>query len=228
MAYVDELLGRGESILYIARQHIFVLISRIFTELVLIGLLVAAGVVANAAFTNTTVTIGPLQPGQLILLITLVISAGLLISGLIDYLRWNNEQYIITDRRVIQVRGVLNKEVIDSSLEKINDVELSQSWLGRIFDYGTIEVLTASESGVNAMDRIGHPLDFKRAMLEAKHQHDRGYGYFDPQPDGADPVHATATVDIERTIAELAALRDRGILSSDEFETKKRELLDRI
>ncbi|MBC8077754.1 MAG: PH domain-containing protein [Chloroflexales bacterium] len=226
MAYVDELLGRGESILYIARQHIFVLISRIFTELVLIGLLVAAGVVANAAFNNPSVTIGPLQTGQLILLITLVISAGLLLSGLIDYLRWNNEQYIITDRRVIQIRGVLNKEVIDSSLEKINDVELSQSWLGRIFDYGTIEVLTASESGVNAMDRIGHPLDFKRSMLEAKHQHDRGYGYFDPQPDAADPAHAP--VDIERTIAELAALRDRGILSTDEFETKKRELLDRI
>jgi uncharacterized membrane protein YdbT with pleckstrin-like domain len=225
MAYVDELLGRGENVLYIARQHIFVLISRIFTELVLIGLLVAAGVVANAAFTNTNVTIGPLQPGQLILLITLVISAGLLISGLIDYLRWNNEQYIITDRRVIQVRGVLNKGVIDSSLEKINDVELSQSWLGRIFNYGTIEVLTASESGVNTMDRIAHPLDFKRAMLEAKYQHDRGYGYLDPQTD-ADGV--PVGVDIERTIAELAALRDRGILSTDEFETKKRELLDRI
>jgi uncharacterized membrane protein YdbT with pleckstrin-like domain len=227
MAYVDELLGRGESVLYIARQHIFVLISRIFTELVLIGLLVAAGVVANAAFTNTTFTIGSLQPGQLVLLITLVISIGLLISGLIDYLRWNNEQYIITDRRVIQIRGVLNKEVIDSSLEKINDVEMSQSWLGRIFNYGTIEVLTASEGGVNVMDRIGHPLDFKRSMLEAKHQHDRGYGYLDPQAD-ATGVPAHVGVDIERTIAELAALRDRGILSTDEFETKKRELLSRI
>ena len=227
MAYVDELLGRGENLIYIARQHIFVLISRIFTELVLISLLVAAGVVANAAFTNTAFTIGSLQPGQLILLITSVISVGLLISGLIDYMRWNNEQYIITDRRVIQVRGVFNKDVIDSSLDKINDVELSQSWLGRIFNYGTIEVLTASESGVNAMDRIGHPLDFKRAMLEAKYQHDSGYGYLPPQAEpAASPIHAP--VDIERTIAELAALRDRGILSTDEFESKKRELLDRI
>lgn len=228
MAYVDELLGRGEKILYIGRQHLFVLLSHIITELGLIALLVAAGVVAQAAFNNASFTVGNVPPGTLILLVCAVISLGVLVSGFRDYLRWNNEQYIVTDRRVIQVRGVLNKEVIDSSLDKINDVELSQSWLGRIFDYGTIEILTASDTGVNVMDRIGNPLEFKRMMLEAKHQHDRGYGYLEPQGyDGLDrPAHSQ--YDIQRTIEELAALRDRGILSTDEFETKKRELLSRI
>lgn len=229
MAYVDELLGRGEKILYIARQHLFVLISRIITELGLIALLVAAGVVAKAAFDNSTLSVGNLSPGSLILLVCAVISLGVLFSGMRDYLRWNSEQYIVTDRRVIQVRGVFNKDVIDSSLEKINDVELNQSWLGRIFDYGTIEILTASDTGVNLMDRIGKPLEFKRMMLEAKHHHDRGYGYLEPHGDyDAYEQPANKQFDIQRTIEELAALRDRGILSTDEFETKKRELLSRI
>lgn len=35
-------------------------------------------------------------------------------------------------------------------------------------------------------------------------------------------------IDIQRTLEELARLRDRGILSPEEFEAKKRDLLSRI
>jgi len=227
MAYLDSLLGRGEQILYVARQHIFVLIANILTELALIALLVAAGVASNMAFSsNTTVLFGNMTASSLILLICVVISVVVLLSGFLDYLRWTSDQVIVTDRRIIQIRGILNKRVLDSSLEKINDVGLTQSLIGRMLNYGTIEILTASgDEGVNILDRIEAPLEFKRAMLEAKHNHDRGYGYLDPAG-----YHAprAGSADIQQTLAELAALRDRGILSSDEFEAKKRELLSRI
>jgi Predicted membrane protein len=228
MAYVDELLGRGEKILYIARQHLFVLISHIAAELTLIALLVATGVVGFEAFRDTELSVGDMQAGTAVLLVCGVISLGVIISGFYDYLRWSSEQYIITDRRVLQIRGVLNKGVVDSSLEKINDVGLSQTWLGRIFDYGTIEILTASDTGVNTLTNIARPLEFKRNMLEAKHFQDRGYGYFEPQDSYEYERPIQNQYDIQRTIQELATLRDRGILSTDEFETKKRELLNRI
>jgi membrane protein YdbS with pleckstrin-like domain len=230
MAYIDSLLGRGEQILYVARQHTFVLIINILTELALIAVLVAAGVASNIAFAqNSTPLIGSFTASDLILIICVVISIAVLISGFLDYLRWSTEQYVVTDRRVIQVRGLLNKRVTDSSLEKINDVELRQTLIGRIFNFGTVSILTASgDEGVNVMDRIGAPLDFKKAMLEAKYNHDRGYGYLESYP----PPHGAATMsgsgDIQRMLEDLAALRDRGILSDNEFEAKKRELLSRI
>lgn len=229
MAYIDSLLGRDEQILYVARQHIFVLIANILTELVLIAVLVAAGVASNMAFSNSTSPlVGNMTASNLILLICVVISVIVMISGFIDYLRWNTEQYVVTDRRVIQVRGILNKLVIDSSLEKINDVELRQSLIGRMMNFGTVEILTAStEEGINVMDRIEAPLEFKKAMLDAKHQHERGYGYLDPQG-YPPPRQALSPADIQRTLEELAALRERGILSPAEFEAKKRELLSRI
>ena len=159
------------------------------------------------------------------------ISLFVLISALLDYMRWNNEQYVVTDQRVIQLRGIFNKDVIDSSLDKINDVELRQSWLGRLFDFGTIEILTASDVGINQMRRIGHPLDFKRAMLDAKRNYAHGFGYLDQQavaaytqpqaqPDGAG--------DLQQTLQKLADLRDQGLLSQAEFDAKKRELLSRV
>lgn len=229
MAYIDNLLGRGEQILYVARQHLFVLIANIVTELGLIALLVAAGVASHMAFDTTTVSLGGITASNLILLICVAISAVVLLSGFIDYLRWTSEQYVVTDRRVLQVRGIFNKRVIDSSLDKINDVELRQSLLGRMLNFGTLAILTASgEEGANLMDRIEAPIAFKQAMLEAKYNLEQGYGYlagaYRPEPL---PV-TTAPPEIQRTLEELATLRDRGILSIDEFEAKKRELLSRI
>ena len=231
MAYIDELLGRDEHILYDGRQHSFVLISNILTEMVLIGVLIAAGVASQSAFRDRLFNGWPI--GQLVLIACGLISLFVLISAFLDYLRWNNEQYVVTDQRVIQIRGIFNKAVIDSSLDKINDVELRQSWLGRIFNFGTIEILTASDVGINEMRQIGRPLEFKRAMLEAKHNYTRGFGYLDPQAVAAytqppSPQPASGQNDIQQTLQKLADLRDQGLLSQAEFEAKKRELLSRI
>ncbi len=230
MAFVHELLGRDENILYATRQHILVLISRILTGLALIAVLVAAGVVSNTAFSyNNDVLLLGLSASEVILLATFVISVFVLISIFGSFLRWNAEQYLVTDRRVIQIRGAFGKTVIDSSLGKINDVALRQSFLGRLFNFGTIEILTGAEEAINVMDGMQAPLDFKRSMLDAKYEYDRGYGYLDPQ---AAYVHldqpVPAEFEIQRALEELARLRDRGILSSEEFEQKKRELLTRI
>jgi uncharacterized membrane protein YdbT with pleckstrin-like domain len=224
MAYIDELLRRDERVLYDGRQHTFELISNILTEMVLIAVLIAAGVAAQSAFPSRIVLGMPV--GQVVLIACGLISLFVLVSAFLDYIRWNNEQYIVTDQRVIQIRGILNKAVIDSSLDKINDVELRQSWLGRIFDYGTIEILTASDVGINEMRAIAHPLQFKRAMLDAKHHYQRGFGYLDPQALAA--YQAGPYGELEETLQKLADLRDRGLLSEAEFETKKRELLSRI
>lgn len=228
MDYVEQQLSAGEQIIYVARQHIFVLITNILTELALIALLVAAGVASNMAFDTASVMIGGMTASNLILLICVVISVVVLISGLMDYLRWTSEQYVVTDRRVIQVRGVLTKRAIASSLEKINDVEMRQSLLGRMLNFGTIAILTASgEEGVNTMDRIADPVQFKRAMLDAKHNHERGYGYL---PDGDYAAHsapAPSRAMLSEELTRLADLRDRGILSPEEFESQKRQILSR-
>jgi hypothetical protein len=130
--------------------------------------------------------------------------------------------------RVIQLRGIFNKEALDSSLEKINDVELRQSWVGRLFDFGDIEIITGSDSGVNYFRRIEHPLEFKRAMMEAKSEYSRGYGYLDPPGAAAYMPQPAGVNDLEATLQKLADLRDQGLLSQEEFESKRRDLLSRI
>ncbi len=223
MAYIDHLLGRGEQILYVARLHLFVLIANILTELALIALLVAAGVASHMAFDTTTLTFGGITASNLILLICIGISVAVLLSSFLDFLRWNSEQHVVTDRRLLQVQGVLSKRVHDVALEKISDVTLHQGFSGRLLNFGTVTVFTSGDSGPGVLDRIADPLAFQRALLEAKHQLEQNYRFLE-QIYRTAPVEG-APVEVQRRLEELVALRDRGILSIDEFESRKRELL---
>jgi hypothetical protein len=110
--------------------------------------------------------------------------------------------------------------VTDSSLEKVNDVKMDQSFFGRIFNYGDIEILTASELGVNRFNMIGNPVRFKTAMLNAKVKLESGA--LDRTP--VQPKQP----DIAAMIAQLAALREKGIITEEEFQKKKADLLSRL
>jgi membrane protein YdbS with pleckstrin-like domain len=234
MAYVDELLGHGEQILYTAKPHTIMLVSRTLSGMLLIAILVAAGVASSRAFGfYTAVELAGFSftiDGDLILQIMFALSVLVLLSILSTFLRWNAESYVLTDRRVLQLRGVLGKTVIDSSLGRINDVSMRQSMLGRMLNFGTIEIWTSADEANNSMDNIRAPLDFKRAMLEAKYHYDRGYGYLDDPPLSSTTLEQPlrAEFELQRTLEELASLRDRGILSPEEYEAKRTELLTRL
>jgi uncharacterized integral membrane protein len=202
--YIEDLLGENERILLATRQHWFVLFSNILLEILLIVLLVAGVVALSLVYPVATV-------GYVLVLVPL--------AGMIrDILIWSNRQYIVTNRRVIQISGVLSKNVVDSSLEKVNDVKMSQSFFGRLFNYGDIEILTASELGVNLFKSISDPVGFKTAMLNAK----EGMG-FDEMG-----VHSQSAEDIPVMIAKLDELRKKGILSEAEFQRKKSDLLAKM
>jgi len=206
--YIENLLGDQERIILVTRQHWFMLVKSIVLEILLIFIIIAIALITKYIFSPSTWLIA--ITGAVVLLIPLA-------TMIRDVLDWSNRRYIVTNRRVIQISGVFSKDVIDSSLEKVNDVKLDQSFLGRLFDYGDIEILTASELGANLFKRIGEPIRFKTAMINAKEQLERGgeSGFKE-------------AVNVPEMIAELDQLRQKGILSEEEFQKKKTELLKKI
>ncbi len=202
--YLEDLLGENERIVLETHQHWFVLFNKIFLEIILIAIIVTA-VIIGMTFNQIAIY------GLILVLVPLV--------GLVrDVMIWQNNAYVVTNRRVIQISGVFSKEVVDSSLEKVNDVKLSQSFFGRMFNFGDIEILTASELGVNLFHEIANPIEYKTAMLNAKEK----LGF---EEMGA---VAHAIEDIPSMIEKLDNLRKRGILSEVEFQQKKAELLAKM
>ncbi len=148
------------------------------------------------------------------------------------FLDWLNERYIITNRRVIEVRGTINKHVRDSALEKVNDVDMKQSIVGRLLGYGTVQIITGSDIGVNMFRRISNPVRFKREMLNAKEDLHKTTAPAEPEEPASQAllaeVDSASAANIPNLIVELAELRQQGIISEEEFQAKKKELLDRL
>ena len=254
MSYADELMSTGEQIQYRTKQHpaIFVYGARYAILAVIIaGLLLwlASGMDSTGASGTIRSVLG---------YATLVLFVGGIAVAIWTALRYINQEYVLTNRRVIQVSGVLNRKAADSSLEKINDAMLRQSFFGRMLDYGDLTVLTASESGVDAMKMLRSPIEFKKRMLDAKHSFEvgmerEGWAPSPPIRDaGPVPVAAAGVAttsaapaaptapptaaaapkadpdEVTRTLASLADLRDRGAITPDEYEAKKADLLSRL
>jgi uncharacterized membrane protein YdbT with pleckstrin-like domain len=207
--YLANLLGEKEKIILVTHRHWFVLVEQILVEIILSILTVVIVTILLLVSPQ-----GPLvAAGYLVLIIPLV-------SLFRDYLIWSNHKYVVTSQRVIQVMGIFNKNVIDSSLEKVNDVKMVQSALGRLFNFGDLEILTASELGVNRFTRIGDPVHFKTAMLNAKMKLEEVDVVVQQAP--------STLQDIPALIARLGDLRERGLLTEAEFQAKKAKLLAQL
>ncbi len=216
MGYIENLLGRNERIVFITRQHWLVLVWA-----AILDLLSSVVILVGALW------LGGLGDGLGFLRVLAVLAVFPLVHLVIRYLNWHNEQYIVTNRRVMQIRGVINKRVSDSSLEKVNDVVLEQSILGRLLNYGTVEIITGSDIGVNLFKYIARPVRFKTEMLNQK----EGLAKLDAYGSQAERVlseEPPSSGDIPELIAELDELRKKGIISDQEFNEKKAELLGRL
>ena len=246
MGYAEGLLSTGERIVHREKQHWFVFIwGARYPVLAIIAAAIVLVLKNNLS-----------QPWQDLLnygaIAVFLIALGVLFWTILRYI---NQEYVLTNRRVIDVSGVLNKKTTDSSLEKINDAVLTQSIFGRVFGFGDLDILTASESGISRFRMLIEPVKFKRSMLDAKHEYERdlaGGGYAaspplraEPPAPGGPPTDETSTTpmpvatpppageplsrdEVTRTLNSLADLRDRGAISADEYERKKADLLARL
>jgi uncharacterized membrane protein YdbT with pleckstrin-like domain len=207
LAYIQKLLGRDEQVLLETKRHGFVLFGQITRELLILVVLVAGWIVIHHQQ----------NPDFFWIELVLAILAVLVFASIIiAYVRWKSEAFYVTNRRVIHSSGVMSKKVLDSSLSKINDVILEQSFLGRIFNYGTIRILTASDELVNSIDLVSKPVEFKKAMLTAKSE---------MEPLAAMSQQAGSP---SQLLEELAQMRQKNLISEEEYNEKRKEILKRM
>jgi hypothetical protein len=268
MSYVENHLSRNEQIVYASRQHWFAVIARawVWIAVAILALALSLWIGSNEPVLNNETIDG---------ILTVLAVAGLL--GAVGYIGfvlwdWKNQEWVITTLRVIRAEGVLNKSVSDSNLEKINDARLDQSMFGRLFGFGTLDILTAAEEagGSNIADfpMIAEPVAFKKAMFDQKQAMERPdlaqpryqraaeqapMERAEPMPPraGSDQVAVAAPAveppapaptpppaaaaeprspaeELGSTLERLAGLRDKGLITPEEYEAKKRDLLERM
>ncbi len=217
---LNDHLQPGEEVLYQAHPSRLPLVPPLA--------LAAVGALGCLLARHAESTGEPGAPGApwLLYLAGAVLLAGLA-WGLARYVRLAANQYVLTNRRLLRLSGVLSQVSMDSYLDKINNVKHRQSLFGRLLGFGDLEIDTASDTGAEVFPRISHPVAFKRAI-------DAATGAFHaaaanrPAAPATAPAPAAAAPSGAERLRELKRLLDDGLISQAEFDAKRQQILERM
>jgi uncharacterized membrane protein YdbT with pleckstrin-like domain len=152
MSYVRSVLQPNEKVLIIGKLHWIVYVPTIAA--LVVGIIIVA---LEYNLTNADIR-------RYLIYITLVVfGVGAAIVFLQAwFVRWITE-FAVTDRRVIYKRGFISRHTVEMNMDKIESVDVDQSLLGRLLNYGTIHVLGTGQ-GIESLHRIAAPLALRNAI----------------------------------------------------------------
>ena len=172
-----------------------------------------------------------------------LIAIGLLLAGIAwiayNIVAWRTAEFAVTNMRVLREEGLVRRRNSTTLLSSLSDVRTEVGVLGGRLGYGDIVILTTSGSaGQDRFLCITKPLEFRKAIMEQKMAADKplagtpaspAMGASTPAP-GADAPAGSLPSASENASAliGLAELRDQGLVTPEEYETKKAEILARM
>jgi uncharacterized membrane protein YdbT with pleckstrin-like domain len=149
--YIDDILQPGEKVLYSTNAHWIFFLPAIVLWLVAAALFVASGMIPA----------GPL------VLVCMSLAAIVAIVALYKtatawFHRWTTETDV-TNFRVVHKTGFVKRQTFEMSVDKVESVDVNQSILGRVLNYGDVTVLGVGEGG-KTLNTIASPLAFRNAI----------------------------------------------------------------
>ena len=208
MAYAEKNLAPAEKILYRARYH------WVFYRFSIIVLFLAAALAVAALYSRGA------QAWDEVGRPLTWIAAGFAVIALVAYvgfrIRANLDEFVVTNRRVIRKVGIFAREIQQAPIEKIQDITVEQGVLGRMLGYGTVTVETASEKGMLIFPAITGPDSFRNAV----------WGQPPARPDAAVPAGTAPAA--QARLEELETLKQRGLVSPEEYAAKRQQILSNL
>jgi uncharacterized membrane protein YdbT with pleckstrin-like domain len=150
MSYTKSVLQPDEQIIVMGRLHWIVYYRAIWYLIVGIILLLLAHKYWDE------------EP---VIILTAVVFGALALMSAIHawFIRWITE-IAITDKRVIYKRGFINRHTVETNMDKVATVDVDQSVLGRLLNYGTV---TVKGTGLTfePLRRVESPIELRNAII---------------------------------------------------------------
>jgi uncharacterized membrane protein YdbT with pleckstrin-like domain len=97
--------------------------------------------------------------------ITLPILVGLIVLPWV-WMRYASTELAITNKRIIVKVGFIHRDTVELNLARVESLQVHQSLLGRMFDYGSI-LISGAGSPRAPVPGIARPLECRKFFMEA-------------------------------------------------------------
>lgn len=151
MAYYTKVLQPGETVRIVGRLHWL-----IFRRAIL--LFIAAALLAVAA---------PWLPDPVwehnARIAAAVVAVVAALTFIAEWIRRQATEFVVTNLRVIYKRGLISRHTVEMNISKVETVDVEQTVLGRMLDYGTVLVRGTGE-GLEPLRHVSSPLALRNAI----------------------------------------------------------------
>ena len=97
------------------------------------------------------------------LFVAALFAAIALVTFAWSWILYSSSEFAVTNKRVVMKVGFVRLRTLETLLSKVESIDVDQTVLGRMFDYGTIVVVGTGGSR-ESFNRIGKPLEFRRQV----------------------------------------------------------------
>jgi uncharacterized membrane protein YdbT with pleckstrin-like domain len=155
-----------------------------------------------------------------------------LVFFMVRYFQWKVNIWVVTSFRVIDEMGLLSHFAKESPLDKINNVSYDQGIWGRILNFGHVEIQTAAQIGVTDYYRVHRPRKLKDCITQAQSDYKRILGNSQAEQmaqaiqQAAGRNNPQGSGNLASELEKLFDLRQKGILSEEEYQKAKNRLLN--
>jgi len=202
-------LKKNEKVVLTIRKHWFVLLKPMLWTVILIIIALAG---SNSEFGNF-----------------FLIGAGLTIAWFIYWiLDRNTNLWAVTNLRVIDEYGVFSNNSKETPLEKINNVSYRQPLLGRIFNYGHVQIQSAAESGSTLHKMVENPKKLKDTITQYQeiYKQEQIKEQAQSLANALGGQKSFGSADISEELTKLHNLKEKGIITEDDFQKRKNKILN--
>ena len=210
-AFPASLIGADEDLVLDLRPHWVALLVPAAQG---IGILL----VVIAAFLFVPYSLGPWP----FVLVTLAAAAAVLWWPGPLLTTWVTSHFVVTTDRVIRRSGLIARESMEISLERISDIRFHQSVIERLAGVGDLTIQSAA--GPMEFRDVTGPERVQRKIFELKEQNEVRRKERERRPESARFWEPSSLAD---ELAKLHALRKQAIITEDEFAELKVLLLMR-
>ena len=150
--YADEVLQPGETVRYEGTLHWIIFVP---------GLPLLMFVVAG--FLGVTTAWRPAHGVSLYSLLALFALVAFLMQLLTAWIVRQTTEIAVTNRRVIYKTGLISRQTIEMNMDKVESVDVTQDFLGRLLDYGTV-LIRGTGAGLETLTNVASPLALRNAI----------------------------------------------------------------
>jgi uncharacterized membrane protein YdbT with pleckstrin-like domain len=137
--------------------------------------------------------------------------------------------FVLTTDRVIYRSGIIAKRGVEIPLDSVNAIHFEQKIWERALGLGDLKVDSASVEGVSEFENIRKPNRVQNEVyLQMESNENRKFDRVSQGINTQLTASQTPQQSITDQIEKLGELRDKGVLSEEEFQAKKAELLQRM